>query len=186
MNILITGTADKRPIVYPLLYCLNFLGSTAFLTNDTIFRRLLPDGTEAGTIGNTHIDTSARFVSEILQIYEFMKQDFEHFVIVSFEDCSLFEEQIRAVRDGEANGEGMGLPQQQIRIGYEAPKVKENFILLNDALFRYLYQAEINERFTPFKNSQVLNVLSTVFAPIFNKNVKDMKKLLLYKGGRIT
>lgn len=76
MNILITGTADKRSIVYPLLYTLNFLGNTLLLTNDTAYRRLLPEGAVTGEIGNVYIDATTRVEPEIEGYYEILNNDF--------------------------------------------------------------------------------------------------------------
>lgn len=186
MNISITGTADKRPIVYPLLYVLNILGSTLFLTNDTDYRRLMA-GTEKGEIGNIYLNASARMNDGIINRYEKMSKDFEHCVIVSFEETGLFENKINVIRDGEETEKGV-----YIRVGYSVPKAeaaprkKEFFIPQNDSLFRQLYQIELSSRFTPIKDTQALKALSSVFAPMFGKTEKEMRKLLLYKGGRIT
>lgn len=181
MNILITGKADKRPIVYPLLYSLNLLGSTLFLTNNTAYRRLL--NTTTDEIGNTCIEITSGGNEILEEFYKVLSPDYEHTVIDTFEETALSENgvNINVIRDGEESKKGLF-----IRVGYEPPKEKEFFIPLNDSLYRQIYKIELNSRFAPIKDPQTLKTLTSVFAPIFGKSEKDMKKLLLYKGGRLT
>lgn len=212
MKILLTGTADKRPIVYPLLYTLNFLGSTALITADTQYRRLLTNCDASGEIHNVGINTIISALgNEIFDIgerFHRLSGFYEHFVIISFGDISIpyfiTDCKIRVIRDGETviaddadNTDSTGGADSEksetetkadtyIRVGYSAKKENENFIPLTETLYKQLYNMEINSRLEPLRESQNNKTLSKVFAPAFGKTEKEMRKLLTYKGGKRT
>lgn len=184
MNFDIIGYGDKRPIVYPLLYVLNFLGSTILVTDDTDFVRLLPGNGFIGQVGNTQVfivpDIGAVNVS-----------DYEHVVYVAFEktrceDCHT----IYTVQDSSPLKPFYKVPAEGdkiVQIGYEASKEKDRrFIMLEETLLREMYRVENLSRLMPVKNKKLLNVLASLFADSFGRDIKAMKKLLCYKGGKLT
>lgn len=181
MHILITGTADKRPIVYPLLYTLNFLGRTILLTDDTSFRRLLPGCRESGDLGNIHIDTVSLSSASSEEFCKKIAEEFEHRVIVTFGTPTVAAHTLHVIRDEEEP-----TAPAYIRVGYAQPKARESFISLTESLLKQIDQIERTSRLAPPKDAKTLKVLAQTFAPIFDKSPKEMKKLLTYKGGKIT
>ncbi len=179
MNIGITGIADKRPVVYPLLYVANMLGSVLLVTHDTDYRRLI-GGKIYGDIGNVTVQTLPSSHRGVEGIDDY--NDYDYVISVSCDELPVASADytISVLTDGEKH------VKNSVRIGYEAPASKEKAIILNDKLYKDLYKIELEKRLVPIKIPSLTNILSSIFAPIFGRSEKEMKKLLLYKGGKVT
>lgn len=170
-TISIIGTADKRSIVYPLLYAANVLGSVLLVTDDTDFRRLI-GGAIHGEIANTTIYTD---YTENKKTYaELTEQGYDFLIGVSSTKKPLIasENVIKVIRDNDAADEAT------IRIGF-SPSKEKNCIIQTDNISRSLYEIEINERLKPIK--ALIKPLAPVFAPFFHCTVKEMERLMTYK-----
>lgn len=168
----IKGIADKRSVVYPLLYAANVIGSVALLTDDTDFRRLI-GGKIHGEIANTTIITD---YSKNEKTYaELTEQGYDFIIGVSSTENQIIsaEDTITVIRD---NGE---VPDEtSVRVGF-TPTKEKNVIILTDKLLRELNEIEINEQLKPMKAT--IKILAPVFAPIFHLSVKETERLMTYK-----
>jgi hypothetical protein len=187
----IVGLADKRPIIYPLLYVLNLTGHTLLVTDDGAYRRLLADNGKTGYIGNIHIYMNGRISDEILNRSKIDPCSYENVVYAlldSNSDESGFT--IYTKQDGSPFREEHPLDTtiqtmdfKTVHIGFKAPTEKGVlFISLNEALLRELHVVENLCMLSPPKNAKVINVLSELLAPMFSCDKKAMRKKLRYKG----
>ncbi len=176
-KISITGTADKRFVVYPLLYAANVLGSAAVLTDDSSFRRLI-NGKKCGEISNTYIDTAYQNQISLPANYS----AYDYIIGVSCDETPVIDSEItiETVRDGEELN-----TDNSVRIGY-APAKKEKAIIINHTLCAALYKMETESRLFPLNSTQVNKTLSALFVSVFERNEKEIIRLLKYKGGKRT
>jgi len=63
-KVVIAGAADKRGLVYPLLRALSINGHVCLITDDVAYKRLLPDHSNLGMIGNTEIAITTNTIDD--------------------------------------------------------------------------------------------------------------------------
>lgn len=195
MTFFILGAADKRPIVYPLLYVLNLMGDTLLATDDGAYRRLMPDCWSMGHIGNVFVYTSAEINGEVMSRDGIAPGDYEHVVYPLLDDngergeLTIYTKQdVSHFRDTHPLDAAVQTPEfQTVHIGFTAPKEKGAlFIPMTDSVLKECHEVENRCHLNPVKNPKTLNVLSKVLAPAFGRDEKAMRKLLGYKGGNLT
>lgn len=173
----IVGIADKRTVVYPLLYCINVLGSGALFTDETEYRRLI-DGKKNGEIGNISLETELHEdLDKYVQAYKYC----DYIVEVNDSEEPLFEADsvIKVICDG-----GAAVAENTIRIGYEPSAKKEKAIILSQDIMQSIYKIESSRKLLRIKSSGLQKTLLPLFAEIFNRTEKNTLKLFNYKEGR--
>ena len=195
MTYFILGLADKRPIIYPLLYVLSMSGNTLFVSDDGAYRRLLPKHERLGHMGNVMVFTNADINGEVLKQENINTRDYDHIVYALLDDTEGKDGlTIYAKQDGSPFRQAHpldGAEQTQdfktVHIGFKAPSEKGAFFIpITESLMKECHAVENLCRLSPPKNAKVINVLSSLLAPSFGKPEKVMRKLLTYKGGVLT
>ena len=195
MTYYILGLADKRPVVYPLLYVLSLSGSVLFISDDGAYRRLLTEYTNKGNIGNVLVYTNHTINGEVLKRDGVNPGDYDH-VVYALMDGVFEKDGLNIYTQQDASPFRQAHPLddteqienfQTVRIGFEAPSEKGAFFIpISEPLLRELHKVENHCRLSPPKNAKAVAVLSALFAPAFGKTEKEMRKYLCYKGGILT
>jgi hypothetical protein len=189
------GLADKRPIIYPLLYVLSLSGNTLFVSDDGAYRRLLPNYGRMGHIGNVHVFTNTEINGEVLKQEGINTRDYDHVVYALLDNIEGKNGLIvYAKQDGSPfkNTHPLdGKPQTNdykiVHIGFKAPTEKGAFYIpITESLLKECHVVENLCRLSPPKNTKVIDIMASLLAPGFSKTEKEMRKLLTYKGGLLT
>ena len=195
MTFFILGLADKRPILYPLLYILSMSGNTLFASDDGAYRRLLSDHGKKGYIGNVHVYINTDINGETMERDKINPGFYDHTVYALLDDLGGKDGlTIYTKQDGSPFREIHPLDDaaqtqdfKTVHIGFKAPAEKGAFYIpLTESLMKECHNVENLCRLQPTKNPKVIAVLSSLLAPAFSKSEKEMRKLLAYKGGRLT
>lgn len=189
MNFIISGYADKRPIVYPLLYSLNQIGRTVLITDDTSYRRLIPLGNDKGDIGNVTILTVSQEFYTDKDKMKAIKKDYENVVCSVMAGKPLLDGlKIYALCDNSLINPAPEILEgyNVISVGFTPPKNKNTaYIPVTVGLMKELNKIERDCILFPVTDGKVLNVIAPVLAPFFGYNVNVMKKLMLRKRKKI-
>ena len=186
MKISLRGGADKRPIVYPLLYILNQLGGALLVTEDGAYRRLLQSGgVRTGSVGNVRIYSHGHIDREELERYECNPEHFRYMVSDRLETVMKDSDRVITVqRDGDIEPVDES-SKYYIRVGFNAPKDKNlSFVKLDISIYKWLYHIESVHRLDLPRDKGFLKPLTGLFADMLDLSPKAIEKL--YKGGGLT
>lgn len=80
MQIGILGFTDKRPILYPLMKLLHYVGDVIIITDDRRFRRLLEDYDLTGHLANIMIHVTDATPDEVWEEIDEDESDFDYII----------------------------------------------------------------------------------------------------------
>lgn len=188
----VIGGVDKRPVVYPLLQCLKFLGKTLVVTDEPAFRRFDDDFSLEFENDNITIRVVPLVTQEVVtETVQSLNEPFEYLVVVSNDFIPQGYERVVAL-----SGVNRGFDFVDTTVGdfpnneefmrvFISPTKAKNLeypkITPTPSLLKYIYNCEDYRKFLPLEDQATVAVVTTLFGKALGLESKTIVKLLARK-----
>lgn len=193
VKVAVVGGVDKRPVVYPLLQCLRFVGKTLIISDDPLFRRF--DENFATDFEQDNLFFAIRPTldnSVISEVVRDVSEPLEYIIVVAnnfYPDGFDKTIALSGVNSGfdYVDKERGNFPNDEVfqRVFITTSKVKGleyPTLTPSQAVVSYMYNCEDHRRFLPLKDGASLSVLTALFSKVIGVEAKTLSKLLERQG----